>query len=259
VAVRFAHIAFILLSIATHAAHAIAQPVEAGEPTAAATAQAVRSRLELEANAYNAQNFELATAPVALRASRSAPAHVVVPLTGGTQYVLLAHCDSDCSQIELSLINGQDVVLTQSAGQRGLTAVNGVPVADGLYEVVLAVPSCRERICHAGLAILVENPGQNAVMAAVVTTKSHIDPAPGWLANPATMAMSPNQQIDGDGYAVRVSATYGHCELHCILDRRCMATSFQQASLLCALYDQERPLSPHPQSTVGLKRQSGPP
>jgi hypothetical protein len=227
-----------------------------GQAEESASLSNLRDKVDQEVAAYASQNFHPA-AMLWARASKSRPARFAVRLLAGAHYALLAACDADCGGIELSLLDDRGTTLMHRAEQQPLTLMNGVPQVTALNEVVVAVPGCRERLCHVRLSILREGDGDD--VAAIVAPSGLAQARTGQRNASTAMTVVAQMRIDRTGYAARSVSFYPQCELLCLLEDRCAALAFRQETRTCDLHDEAHPTTADVNTIMAIKKSGGTP
>jgi len=77
-----------------------------------------------------------------------------VRFQAGSTYAVVAACDQSCSHVALALRDPTGAILAESPEQHHTVIVAGPVDQTGKFQVLLAVPGCRERQCLVGLQVL---------------------------------------------------------------------------------------------------------
>ncbi len=76
-----------------------------------------------------------------------------VPLRGDVEYALVALCDEDCRDIELTVLGAGDTVLARSEGWSARPMLELRPSESGKYRVVVTMSHCSTSPCAYGVGL----------------------------------------------------------------------------------------------------------
>lgn len=85
--------------------------------------------------------------------SKNTQHRLFVTLDREATYAFIAACDSDCSHVQLSVVNEKGASLISTPDVSPTVIVTGRLPASGQYAIELSVPGCKSKTCHAGILI----------------------------------------------------------------------------------------------------------
>jgi hypothetical protein len=78
---------------------------------------------------------------------------VTVPLEAGVQYQIVGVCDTDCTDLDLRLVNPDGVDVDSDAQADDLPIVSVTPSRAGSYRIHVVMAACSAEPCRYGLGI----------------------------------------------------------------------------------------------------------
>jgi len=79
-----------------------------------------------------------------------------IALREGTRYALVALCDEDCRDLEVTVLGEDDAVLARSAGWGDRPLLEMQPRATGKYRVVVTMAHCASGPCAYGVGVFMK-------------------------------------------------------------------------------------------------------
>ena len=79
-----------------------------------------------------------------------------IALREGTQYALVALCDEDCRDLEVTVLGEDDAVLAKSAGWGDRPLLEVQPRATGKYRIVVTMAHCGSGPCAYGVGVFMK-------------------------------------------------------------------------------------------------------
>ena len=79
-----------------------------------------------------------------------------IALREGTQYALVALCDEDCRDLEVSVLGEDDAVLAKSEGWSHRPLLEVQPQATGKYRIVVTMAHCGSGPCAYGVGVFMK-------------------------------------------------------------------------------------------------------
>ena len=76
-----------------------------------------------------------------------------IALREGTRYALVALCDEDCRDLEVTVLGEDDAVIAQSAGWGDRPLLEVQPKATGKYRIVVTMAHCGSGPCAYGVGV----------------------------------------------------------------------------------------------------------
>lgn len=202
----------------------------------------VQGRILREASALDAEGYIPSHKASIGQTGRTQTRRYVLRLARGTTYALIAGCDQDCEHVELTIFDSERQQLSQSVKRSDVIVFAGAPEQNGLYEVEVKLPGCRQASCHAGLLVMQKGgsiPADGVLIAAGVSGPS---PSPnvrdGQVASARFgMERRVGNEIVGMNYREIRNTSLGDCEQRCLADERCLAIEYYHEQQSCGLFD----------------------
>ena len=79
-----------------------------------------------------------------------------IALREGTQYALVALCDEDCRDLEVTVLGEDDAVLAKSAGWSDRPLLEVQPPATGKYRIMVTMAHCGSGPCAYGVGVFLK-------------------------------------------------------------------------------------------------------
>ena len=116
----------------------------------------VQEQLRVIANDLAPQGWRYAGNPFSGQLGQGEQETLRVALRAGTPYALVALCDEDCRDVEVTVLGEDDAVLAKSGswGDRPLLEVS--PTASGKYRIVVTMAHCGSGPCAYGVGVFMK-------------------------------------------------------------------------------------------------------
>jgi len=79
-----------------------------------------------------------------------------IALREGTSYALVALCDEDCRDLEVTVLGENDAVVARSAGWSDRPLLEVQPPATGKYRIVVTMAHCSSGPCAYGVGVFMK-------------------------------------------------------------------------------------------------------
>jgi hypothetical protein len=76
-----------------------------------------------------------------------------IPLDAGTQYVLVGKCDEDCTDIDLTIYDGDGKKIDEDVEDDATPVLQLTPRVNARYRVKVAMPTCSANPCRYGVGV----------------------------------------------------------------------------------------------------------
>lgn len=126
-----------------------------------ATAQTVPERqvqdqLQVIANDLAPQGWRYAGNPFTGELGKGEEETLRVALRAGTPYALVALCNKDCHDVEVTVLGEDEAVLAKSDGRSARPLLEVNPTVTGKYRVVVRMAHCGTGPCAYGVAVFMK-------------------------------------------------------------------------------------------------------
>jgi hypothetical protein len=127
-------------------------------PVAAQTRweQQVQGQLRVIATDIAPQGWRYAGSPFTGQLGAGERETLRVALREGTRYALVALCDEDCRDVEVSVLAEDDSVLVSSAAWDDRPLLEVQPPATGKYRIVVTMAHCGSGPCAYGVGVFMK-------------------------------------------------------------------------------------------------------
>jgi hypothetical protein len=191
----------------------------------------VRAKLAQQLNIYSEQSYKKAQPDVVELIARDKPKNFPLQLHAAITYVIVASCDSDCTQVVMALRNPEGLQLTQTPDRYHTVIINGVPNQTGRHSVLVSVPGCKEDDCYVGLMLLRQGPISPNSQTEAPTVASAVMTTP----TGPTFRSYDNHDLIGTDLRRTPNSEVNACASACAAEPRCAGYSFDKWNHWCFL------------------------
>lgn len=113
----------------------------------------VRAQIDAAGEKLQEQGFSLKQRIYTGALGNGANAAVELQLEAGTAYAIMGACDTDCSDLDLVLMDPAGAKVSEDVLEDDVPLVTVQPARSGTYRVTVAMAACSEDPCRYGLGI----------------------------------------------------------------------------------------------------------
>ncbi len=114
----------------------------------------IKALLVFVAMAAEEEGYEVALEPYMDVLDDSAHDGLSLTLEGGTEYKIIGVCDSDCSDIDMHLQDGDGNLVARDQSDDDVPIVDVSPGQTASYQLIVVMHECSAEPCHYGVVAL---------------------------------------------------------------------------------------------------------
>jgi len=115
--------------------------------------QQVRRMLQQAGQKFEERGFEMTHQIFTGSLNDDSNEYVTVTLNIGTQYALMGACDTDCSDLDMTLYDARGNQVSQDVEMDDFPIVTVTPTRTGQYRVKVVMASCSAEPCRYGVGV----------------------------------------------------------------------------------------------------------
>lgn len=116
----------------------------------------VQEQLRVISTDIAPQGWHYAASPFTGQLGQGERETLRIALRQGTEYALVALCDEDCRDLEVSVLGEDDAVLAKSEGWGDRPLIEVQPKATGKYRIVVTMAHCGSGPCAYGVGVFMK-------------------------------------------------------------------------------------------------------